>query len=47
MAGTGLSEWICTDAGHCPGVVLEASYGWYWAVDALRAGGANVRPARA
>jgi transposase len=23
-------------------VVLEATYGWYWAVDALQAGGANV-----
>ena len=23
-------------------MVLEATYGWYWAVDALQAGGANV-----
>src|ERR1019366_4622867 len=29
-------------AGQCPEVVLEATYGWYWAVDALQAGGANV-----
>ena len=29
-------------AGHCPEVVLEATYGWYWAVDALQAGGASV-----
>lgn len=29
-------------AGEAPEVVLEATYGWYWAVDALRAGGARV-----
>lgn len=29
-------------AGPRPEVVLEATYGWYWAVDALRAVGANV-----
>lgn len=29
-------------AGHAPSVVLEATYGWYWAVDALRATGASV-----
>jgi transposase len=29
-------------AGETPEVVLEATYGWYWAVDALQAGGANV-----
>jgi hypothetical protein len=29
-------------AGPNPEVVLEATYGWYWAVDALRAAGANV-----
>jgi hypothetical protein len=23
-------------AGESPEVVLEATYGWYWAVDALR-----------
>src|SRR5437764_11755723 len=26
-------------AGEAPEVVLEASYGWYWAVDALQAAG--------
>src|SRR4029079_16892107 len=30
------------DAGADPEVVLEATYGWYWAVDALRAHGARV-----
>jgi len=30
------------DAGAAPEVVLEATYGWYWAVDALRAHGARV-----
>jgi transposase len=29
-------------AGEGPEVVLEATYGWYWAVDALQAGGASV-----
>ncbi|WKN60211.1 transposase [Rhodococcus opacus] len=29
-------------AGPNPGVVLEATYGWYWAVDALHAAGADV-----
>jgi transposase len=29
-------------AGECPEVVLEATYGWYWAVDALRDQGARV-----
>lgn len=29
-------------AGEDPEVVLEATYGWYWAVDALQATGANV-----
>ncbi len=29
-------------AGESPEVVLEATYGWYWAVDALQAGGAHV-----
>jgi transposase len=29
-------------AGEAPEVVLEATYGWYWAVDALQAAGANV-----
>jgi transposase len=29
-------------AGESPEVVLEATYGWYWAVDALRDLGAQV-----
>src|SRR6266540_7390248 len=29
-------------AGSDPRVVLEATYGWYWAVDVLRAAGAQV-----
>ena len=29
-------------AGPDPEVVLEATYGWYWAVDVLRAAGARV-----
>ena len=29
-------------AGEAPEVAIEATYGWYWAVDALRAAGANV-----
>lgn len=34
--------WVMARAGERPEVVLEATYGWYWAVDALQAGGANV-----
>src|SRR5215204_6313415 len=30
------------DAGADPEVVLEATYGWYWAVDVLQARGAQV-----
>ncbi|KAF0962827.1 IS110 family transposase [Rhodococcus sp. T7] len=30
------------DAGPHPEVVVEATYGWYWAVDALQAAGASV-----
>src|SRR5664279_466088 len=33
---------VMARAGQGPEVVLEATYGWYWAVDALQAGGANV-----
>lgn len=33
---------VMSRAGVDPEVVLEATYGWYWAVDALQAGGANV-----
>src|SRR5450631_3908823 len=28
---------VMARAGDCPEVVLEATYGWYWAVDALQA----------
>ena len=35
-----------TRAGQCPGGGAEATYGWYWAVDALQAGGAKVHLAR-
>lgn len=28
-------------AGVAPDVLLEATYGWYWAVDALQAAGAR------
>lgn len=33
-------------AGPNPDVVLEAAYGWYWAVDLLQASGANMHLAR-
>jgi len=33
---------VIARAGVAPEVVLEATYGWYWAVDALQAAGANV-----
>src|SRR3954449_6018130 len=33
---------VLSRAGQEPEVVLEATYGWYWAVDALQAGGARV-----
>jgi hypothetical protein len=29
-------------AGTAPEVVLEATYGWYWAVDALQAAGVRA-----
>ena len=29
-------------AGECSTVVLEETYGWYWAADALAAAGAEV-----
>ena len=31
-----------TEAGPCPEVVIEATYGWYWVVDLLQALGARV-----
>jgi transposase len=31
-----------TAAGECPEVVIEATYGWYWAVDVLQELGARV-----
>jgi transposase len=33
---------VMARAGEGPEVVLEATYGWYWAVDALQAAGASV-----
>jgi transposase len=33
---------VMARAGEDPEVVLEATYGWYWAVDALRAAGARM-----
>jgi transposase len=33
---------VIARAGECPEVVLEATYGWYWAVDALQEAGARV-----
>jgi transposase len=33
---------VMARAGAAPQVVIEATYGWYWAVDALQAGGAVV-----
>ena len=33
---------VIARAGEVPEVVLEATYGWYWAVDALQAAGARV-----
>jgi transposase len=33
---------VMARAGESPEVVLEATYGWYWAVDALQAAGASV-----
>ena len=36
---------VMARAGECPEVVLEATYGWYWAVR-CRPGGANVHLAR-
>ena len=36
---------VMADAGVDPEVVLEATYGWYWAVDALQGAGAQVHSA--
>jgi len=33
---------VMARAGEDPEVVLEATYGWYWAADALEAAGASV-----
>ena len=33
---------VIARAGESPEVVLEATHGWYWAVDALRQQGAVV-----
>ena len=34
--------WVMARAGESPEVVLEATYGWYWAADALAGLGASV-----
>jgi len=33
---------VIARAGECPEVVLEATYGWCWVVEALQAAGARV-----
>src|SRR6516225_3480194 len=33
---------VMSRAGECPEVVVEATYGWYWAADALAELGASV-----
>jgi hypothetical protein len=33
---------VMAEAGECPCVVIEATYGWYWAVDLLQELGATV-----
>lgn len=33
---------VMARAGEAPETVLEATYGWYWAVHALQDGGASV-----
>src|SRR5690349_25022438 len=33
---------VMARAGEAPEVVLEATYGWYWAADTLAAAGAEV-----
>src|SRR5690348_679120 len=33
---------VLARAGQCPRVVVEATYGWYWAADTLAAAGAEV-----
>ena len=33
---------VMARAGECPEVVLEATYGWYWAADTLAGLGAQV-----
>jgi hypothetical protein len=35
---------VMTRVGEAPEVVLEATYGWYWAADALAELGAYVHP---
>ena len=37
---------VMARAGVCPEVVLEATYGWYWAADALADVGASVHLAQ-
>jgi hypothetical protein len=48
VEGSGRGSWLVVTTqvmarvGGAPEVVLEATYAWYWAVDALRAAGARV-----
>ena len=42
LNGVDLLNQVIARAGEDPEVVLEATYGWYWAVDALQAAGARV-----
>ena len=37
---------VMTRTGEAPQVLIEATYGWHWAVDALQAGG-GAGPSRA
>jgi hypothetical protein len=39
----GSLERVIARGGDAPEVVLEATYGWYWAVDVLQKAGAIVR----
>jgi hypothetical protein len=36
---------VMAECGDAPEVVIEATYGWYWAVDVLQGLGATVHPA--
>jgi hypothetical protein len=42
--GPGELRRVIARAGKRPRVVLEATYGWYWAADTLAVAGAQVAP---